>query len=87
MVTPDIINCCFEIVGAVLVMNHCRVMLHDRAVKGVSIVSTILFTLWGVWNLKYYSGLQQWYSLGGSVLLMLVNVMWVGMMLYYRSKE
>lgn len=44
---PDIINGTFEALASLMVLNHCRVLLKDRTVAGVSIASTIFFTLWG----------------------------------------
>lgn len=87
MMTPDMINGCFELVGAFLVGNHCRVTIKDKTVKGVSIFSTIIFTIWGVWNIFFYENLNQWYSWSGSILLMFVNAFWVYLMIYYRIKE
>jgi len=83
--SPDLINGLFETFGALLVFNHCRVTLRDRQVKGVSITSSALFTLWGWWNIFYYSHLDQWYSLCGGTLLMLGNTIWVALLIYYVS--
>jgi hypothetical protein len=83
--TPDMINGLFETFGAVLVFNHCRVTLRDRAVKGVSIASSALFTLWSVWNTFYYPFLDQWFSFAGTCLLALANGLWVGLLIYFRD--
>jgi len=85
--TLDMINGLFETFGAVLVFNHCRVTLRDRAVKGVSITSSALFTLWGLWNLWFYPFLDQWYSFCGTCLLVSANALWVAMLLYFSRIE
>jgi hypothetical protein len=85
--SPDMINGMFELTGAFLVGNHCRAVMRDRSVKGVSIMSTAIFTLWGLWNIFFYSNLSLPYSFTGSILLMLVNAIYVSLMIYYRYKE
>lgn len=82
--TPDMINGLFETFGALLVFNHCRVTLRDRQVKGVSIISSALFTTWSIWNLVYYPILDQWCSFVGTVLLAFANAGWVGLMIWFR---
>src|ERR1051326_5535797 len=82
--TPDMINGMFELMAALLVGNHCRVVLKDRCVKGVSVASTAIFTLWGFWNIFFYENLEQWYSLGGGIMLMLVNTLYVLLLLHFR---
>jgi hypothetical protein len=48
--------------GALLVLNHCRGVLPDKAGAGVSVFSVALFTTWGFWNLYFYPSLGQWMS-------------------------
>jgi hypothetical protein len=81
---PDIINGCFEFIGALLVLNSIRVLLNDRAVAGVSVFSCCAFTTWGVWNLFYYPNLGQWFSFAGGACLCAMNFTWVGLMLFFR---
>lgn len=81
------INGLFELMGAALVANHCKVILKDRSVKGVSIFSTAVFTLWGIWNIFFYGGLTLYYSFYGSLLLMCVNTTYVILMLYFRNRK
>ena len=84
--TPDMINGLFEAVGGALIFNHCRAVLRDRAVAGVSIFSTAVFTLWGFWNLFYYPHLDQWFSFAGGLVIVVANSLWVYLLLQYRSK-
>jgi hypothetical protein len=84
-VSPDQINGLFELFGSVFILNHCRAVLRDKAVAGVSIVSAVFFTAWGVWNLWYYPSLGQWYSFAGGVCIVLANVLWVGLMARYGA--
>ena len=85
MTWADSINGFYELLGGLLILNHCRAVVRDKAVAGVSIVSTALFTTWGVWNLYYYPHLDQWASFTGGIAIVLANALWVGLMLRYRQ--
>lgn len=80
----DMTNAAFEVMGGILVLNHCRVVWKDKDVKGVSILSTALFTLWGMWNIYFYPSLGQWWSFWGGLVIFWANVLWVYLMLRYR---
>ena len=84
MSPADMCNAAFELFGGVFVLNHCRVLFEAKIVKGISIVSTVFFTAWGVWNLYYYPSLGQWASFAGGVFICLTNLLWVAMLVYYR---
>jgi hypothetical protein len=84
--TPDLVNGAFELLGGAFIFNHCRAVWRDKAVKGVSVLSTAFFTLWGLWNLYYYPHLNQWWSLAGGVAIVLANAVWVALLLKYRRE-
>ena len=81
----DLTNGAFELLAAVMVLNHCRVLYRDKAVKGISILSTAFFASWGAWNLYYYPSLGQWWSFAGGVGIVLANALWVALLLRYRK--
>jgi len=85
--TPDQVNGLFELIGSLFILNHCRILYRDKKVAGVSILSTIFFFCWGVWNMFFYPHLNQWYSFAGGLTIFLANSLWIGMMLYYEYKE
>lgn len=87
MQVPDLVNASFEIFASVMILNNCRVLIHDKAVAGVSIISTVFFTLWGVWNLFYFPNLGQWLSFYGGVGIVLANIFWICLMVRYRHPE
>ena len=87
MTWADGTNGFFELVGGLLILNHCRAVLHDKAVKGVSIFSTSVFMLWGFWNLYYYPSLNQWLSFTGGLVIVFANFLWVGLMLCYKDRQ
>lgn len=86
MTLADLTNGGFEFVGGLLVLNHCRLVLRDKAVAGVSIFSTAIFTLWGIWNLYYYPSLGQWASFTGGLTIVSTNALWVALLLKYHKQ-
>jgi len=86
-VTPDLINGCFELFSALLLLLNIRIILKDKTVKGVSLIPAGFFLSWSVWNIYYYSHLDQWFSFYGGIILLVVNTTWMGLALYYRRKE
>ena len=84
-ITADMVNGCFELFGGVFILNHCRVVLRDKAVAGVSIISTMFFTSWGGFNLYYYPSLNQWFSFWGGAALVWANIYWIYLLMKYRT--
>lgn len=82
----DFINGSYEALAGIFVFNHCRVVLKDKSVRGVSILSTMFFATWGIWNLYYYPHLNQWASFFGGLSVVTANFTWITLMLKYRSK-
>ena len=83
----DLINAAFECLAGFMVLNHCRVLLKDKAVAGISILSTFFFSLWGVWNLYYYPSLGQWWSFFGGLFIVVANFLWVALLLKYKTRS
>lgn len=87
LVLADAINAILEFVGGLFVLGHCRAVCRDREVKGVSIIATIFFSFWGVWNLYYYPSLGQWFSFVGGIFLVSANFLWVALLIRYRGHK
>lgn len=85
--TPDWINGTFEALGGLFIFNHCRVLYKDKAVRGVSLLSTAFFMAWGIWNLYYYPFLDQWVSMFGGIVISTAQLTWIIMMVYYMRKN
>lgn len=81
----DFINGAFELLGAVAIYGHIRQLVKDKAVAGVSIMATIFFASWGVWNLFYYPHLGQWVSFAGGLLIVIGNLCWISGLVYYTK--
>lgn len=84
---PDKINGLYEILGSLFILMHCIKLYGDKKVRGIYVPATVFFFTWGVWNLYYYPSLGQWMSFTGGVAIVIMNALWIGMMLYYNSKE
>ncbi len=83
----DLINGFFELFGGGFITLSCIKLLRDKKVRGVSPVHVTYFTLWGFWNLAYYPHLKQWTSFVGGAVVVLVNVFWLTLLVYYIRKE
>ncbi|HYG24458.1 MAG TPA: hypothetical protein VEH04_16895 [Verrucomicrobiae bacterium] len=86
MSLPDTINGLFEFLAGFMVLNHCRVLYREKQVKGISTLSTAFFAAWGGWNLFYYPHLGQWLSFFGGLFIFAANLLWVAMLLHYRTR-
>lgn len=83
----DQVNGLFECFGGVFIINHIATLYKDKMVRGVSIISTVFFAIWGFWNLYFYPHLGQWASFYGGLVITITNTIWIGMMIYYTNKE
>jgi len=85
--TPDLFNGLFELFGGILYLLNIKILLRDKKVQGISLLPTVFFTSWGLWNLFYYPSLDQWFSFFGGIVLVLVNAIWLLLALYYTRKQ
>ncbi len=83
----DLVNGCYEFMGAPFILMSIIQLFKDKKVKGVSWIHVAFFSSWGYWNLYYYPHLNQWASFIGGVCLVLANTIWLGQMIYYIHKE
>ena len=83
--TPDQVNGLFEFLGAIFILNHCRVLYKAKKVSGVSILSTEFFFAWGLWNIHYYPLLGQVWSYRAGICVALANALWIALMIYYDT--
>jgi hypothetical protein len=83
MAWPDLVNGAFEVSGGVFNLMNVWALYRAKAIRGVSLAPTAVFTLWGFWNLWYYPHLDQWLSFAGGCGIVLSNAAWVVMAIYY----
>ncbi len=84
---PDQINCCFEVIaGLLLTLNVIR--LHrDKQVRGIHIAPMAFMAIWGFWNLYFYPYIGAPWSFLGGIVVVSVNTVWVGQMVYYQKRR
>jgi len=87
IIWQDSLNGMFELMGGIFVLFHCIRLYKDKKVRGVSIIATAYFVLWGFWNLYYYPYLEQWWSFIGGLSIVAMNTLWIILMMYYIYKE
>lgn len=81
----DTVNALFELFASVAIFDHCRVLLRDKKVHGVSLLATIFFTAWGFWNIYYYPSLGQNLSFYCGILVVMANIAWVSLIIKYKK--
>ena len=84
MVLPDLINAIFNLSGGFFIGLNIRSILHHKCLKGTNIFTIIFFTSWGIWNLFYFSNLQQAISFYCGIVITLANIVWLGLAFKYR---
>lgn len=82
----DLINGLFELTSALFASINVFRLHKDKEVKGVSVIPTIYFTLWGLWNIYFYPSNGFYYSFIGGLFIVLVNTIWIGQIFYYKKK-
>ncbi len=83
MQIADIVNGLYESGGGLMNMLNVFALYKDKKVSGVRILPQAFFTSWGIWNLYYYPHLNQWASFTGGILIVVANILWVALAIYY----
>jgi len=83
----DLINGIFELGGAFFLMINVKMIRQDKILKGVHWAPTIWFGLWGIFNIFYYSHLDQFLSWIGGLAIVVVNIVWIGHIFYYWNQR
>jgi hypothetical protein len=84
---PDLVNGAFELLGGILYWKNVGQLMKDKMIKGVDWRIQGFFTIWGVWNVFFYSNLNQWASFYGGIVLALGNGTWTTLAYYYSKKN
>jgi uncharacterized BrkB/YihY/UPF0761 family membrane protein len=84
---PDLINAAFEGFAALFILNHCRALWKSKQAHGVSLLSTVFFTTWGLWNIFYYPHIGQNYSFKAGLAVVSANFIWVYLIWKVRRLE
>jgi len=86
LVLQDLVNGGFEFVSSAFLWNNVRVLVKDKEVRGYSIVTVVVFSLWGFWNLYYYPFLHQTLSFVAGISVVAANTVWVVLAYYYKHR-
>ena len=87
MIWQDLVNAGFELLGGVGVWLHIVALYKNKKASGVEPLTFVLFTLWGYWNLYYYSFLGQTASVYAGISIVIANTVWVYLYYYYKGKQ
>ena len=82
----DLYNGLFELGSGLLSSINIYRLYRDRVLRGVSILPTIFFSCWGLWNLYFYRVNDAPYSFYGGCVITIVNVIWLSQIWYYSRK-
>lgn len=86
MNNPDLVNALFELCGAIVVWISVWKLYQEKEIKGVYWPAWAFFAAWGIWNLFYYPSLDQVLSFYAGIVLVLGNVTWTMMAVYYTYR-
>jgi hypothetical protein len=86
MQNNDLINGCFELLSAAFSTINIFHLVKDKTIKGVSWIPVFFFTIWGAWNLYYYTSLNQMISFVAGISIFIVNIIWLSLLFYYKTK-
>lgn len=81
----DFINAMFELFGSFATIVNIVKIISDKQIKGISLWTCVFFTTWSIWNIGFYSTLQQPVSLIFSVLMCILNLVWLVLAFYYKN--
>ena len=80
---PDLVTGIFGVCGAALLFTNVLAIRKDKTLKGVRWYPVAFFTVWGFWNIFFYTHLDQWLSFAGGLLTVAVNFVWLCHIFYY----
>ncbi len=81
----DVINSFFEFSMFVASLINIVKIYRDKVIRGVHWATVVIASLWGFWNLHYYSSLDQWWSFFAGILLVISNSVWLILVFYYEK--
>ncbi len=84
-VSADALNACFEFGGAIAVWFSVVALHRAKHWAGLSPWNMIFFNAWGIWNLYFYSHLNQPLSMIAGICLQFSNLTYLYLLWRYRN--
>jgi len=84
---PDVVQGIFQLSAGGFVSLSVWQLHRDKIVRGVSYKHVAFFSVFGFWNLFFFSNYDLWFSFWGSLGVVSMNTIWLCQILYYRIKE
>lgn len=85
--SPDAVNAFFELGGAVLIWMNVRALYRAKMVRGVYPPVMAFYAAWGVWNLFYYTAINQPLSWWAGLGVVAGNLVWCALAWTYRGSK
>ena len=83
----DLIHGTFGIAITIFTILNIIKLYKDKKVRGVSILFPIYLCIFNTWNIFYLFNLHQILASISGILVLIVNSIWLGQMIYYLKKE
>ena len=83
----DLINSMFEFVGAGAVALSAYSCYQNKSADGVHWFSVMFFFIWGWWNLYFYGSLDQTASLIASMLMVIIQMVYMVLVIKYTWRK
>ncbi len=83
----DLINSFFVLAAVAAALNDIRQLYADKCVEGFTFSTALLLTVWPLWDLCYYRGLGQRWSLVACLLLVGARSGWLVLAWHYEHPD
>jgi len=85
-ITADEINCILECIASLFLWFNVFDLYKHKESKGVNIYYVLFYLLWAIWTAFFYANLGQWKSFYGDLAMVVPNLTWAILMIYYKRK-
>jgi hypothetical protein len=83
----DNINAIFVAISGILILLSAVKVAKNKSAAGVSPLTVAFFVAFGVWNLWFYSSLNQVGSMAAQTVNCTANIAWLALILIYRRRD
>ena len=83
----DLVNSVTEIICSIVMWANVVAIYRQKKVSGVHWAATGIFFLEYCWNVFYYIGLNQFYSIFAGINIVISNFIWILLAIKYRANK